>query len=358
MYQVQKLSVKQRRTVKILLVEDNEGDAYFIQESLHENYCPDCIQITASLKDAITCLEQSRYDVILLDLSLPDSENNSNTIEKMVSHAPGLPIIILTGYSDQNFAINSLKLGVQEYLLKDEINATVLLKSIDYSIERNRISLSVSALQNEREKEISDAVIRALDKNKQEIGNELHDNVNQILTGARMFLYTANKRTNGTDENLINADEMLMKAIVEIRKLSHSLQPPSLDAESLDDVLNNLTAITEKASGLKIVNQWHFEDIENLPQKVSLNIYRIVQEQLTNIIKHAYAKNVVISLNRDNNDLSLLIKDDGIGFDVSKKGNGVGFTNIKTRAKLFNGMMEIDSAPAEGCILHVQLNLS
>lgn len=82
-------------------------------------------------------------------------------------------------------------------------------------------------------------------------------------------------------------------------------------------------------------------------------IFRIVQEQVGNIIKHARAKTIILKLIRDTEKISLTIKDDGIGFDTSLKANGIGLINIRTRSSLFNGEVSIISSPGNGCELIV-----
>lgn len=87
-----------------------------------------------------------------------------------------------------------------------------------------------------------------------------------------------------------------------------------------------------------------------------LNIYRIVQEQFSNIIKHAHAKNVKVTLHEEGGTLTLEIVDDGVGFDVSQKDGGIGFSNILYRAEAYNGRLFIDSGFNKGCSLRVRFN--
>ena len=97
-------------------------------------------------------------------------------------------------------------------------------------------------------------------------------------------------------------------------------------------------------------------DESETTDKLKLSIYRIIQEQFTNILKHANAQKVILRLTQDNEKTLLSIKDDGVGFDTNKKANGVGLMNMKTRASLFNGEMNIISSPGNGCELRVLFN--
>jgi signal transduction histidine kinase len=94
-----------------------------------------------------------------------------------------------------------------------------------------------------------------------------------------------------------------------------------------------------------------------LDDKLKMTVFRIVQEQLNNIQKHAEARHVLISVKQPGDVLSLSIVDDGKGFDVKQKREGIGLTNIINRAEIFNGLVEIDTAPGKGCKLLVNFKI-
>jgi signal transduction histidine kinase len=195
-----------------------------------------------------------------------------------------------------------------------------------------------------------------LEKTKVEVGIELHDNISQLLTGVIMFIKMYDK--NNKNEYLIEAEELLAKTINEVRNLSHTLSAPDFKEESLEKVLLKLAQQTAAGAGFTINTIWNVEDITFLPQKLALNIYRIIQEQFNNIHKHAKAKNVELQLQKIKNNIILTIKDDGIGFDVLQKKNGIGLTNIKTRASFFNGSTNIISSPGQGCTVEINFNIN
>jgi PAS domain S-box-containing protein len=202
-----------------------------------------------------------------------------------------------------------------------------------------------------KEREINDAVLSAQENERNEIGRELHDNINQLLASARLYLLRAKKESCG--DLLDKTDSLLMNAIQEIRTLSHSLIPPSLLRSNLVEALGDLLDTTAQITPVAIHTDFRNFNGRQLPDKFNLAIYRIIQEQLTNILKHAKAKNIYVALVQQDKSVVLGIKDDGVGFDVTKKSDGVGLMNIKTRASLFNGKVEIISAPGKGCKLTV-----
>lgn len=230
----------------------------------------------------------------------------------------------------------------------------VLAIAIDVT-EKKMLELKLEEERKQKEKEITNAVLTAQENEKEYIGRELHDNVNQILASARLFFGVSKKTL--AEETIQKADELVGKAIKEIRALCHSLIAPSFDVTDLSDGIEQMVALIENETDIRFIKQYHDTDYNNLPQIIQLTIYRTVQEQLNNILKYAGAKNVTIQTTRSHNELTLLIQDDGIGFDPAQKKKGVGFLNIQTRATICNGTMELTSKPGEGCSLKLRFTL-
>lgn len=134
--------MKEANFLDILVVEDNEGDALLIQEYVKEEFPHAEISHAWNLAQAEQYLQKNNYSLIFLDVSLPDS-SGKESIMRVVELANKTPVIVLTGYSDLSFAVESMQLGVQDYLNKENITASSLQKSITYSIERNRIRLQL-----------------------------------------------------------------------------------------------------------------------------------------------------------------------------------------------------------------------
>lgn len=125
--------------IKVLLVEDNPGDVVIILEMFKEINGVD-FQVTHAdrLHDGLNHLKNADFDILLLDLNLPDSQG-IETFKKMNKNAQDLPIIILTGFSDEDLAISSVGEGAQDYLVKGQIDSPLLFRSIKYAIERKNI---------------------------------------------------------------------------------------------------------------------------------------------------------------------------------------------------------------------------
>jgi PAS domain S-box-containing protein len=208
-----------------------------------------------------------------------------------------------------------------------------------------------------KQKEITEAVISAQEKERHDLGSELHDNINQILAGSLLYLGLAKRELGNENAHFRETEVLISSAIDEIRKLSHSLIPPALSESEFLEALRNIVQLTGKTSGIAIRLQSFGFDESIVPDKMKLNIYRIIQEQFNNILKHAAAKKILIRLTQECNKTILTIKDDGVGFDTTKKSTGVGLMNMKTRASLFNGELNINSSPGRGCELKVVFTL-
>jgi signal transduction histidine kinase len=126
------------RLVNVLLVDDNPTDVMVVKEALSEVATSQFgLMQCGSLKQGITCLGENGVDLVLLDLTLPDSEG-LDTLHRIFQRANSIPIVVLTGFHDENIAIRAVKEGAQDYLMKEEISGPLLTRAIRYAIERKR----------------------------------------------------------------------------------------------------------------------------------------------------------------------------------------------------------------------------
>lgn len=219
--------------------------------------------------------------------------------------------------------------------------------------ERIKLEKQLEEERQNAQKEITNAVISAQENERQEIGRELHDNINQILASARLYLGLGKSTSEEQASYMEKSDELIQSAIDEIRRLSHSLIPPTLNDGHLKDNLLQLFENVSSGIGATIYHSLNDFDENSIAEPFKLSIYRICQEQFNNITKYARASMVDFYLGNQGEDLILRIKDDGVGFDPGTKSRGVGLMNMKTRANLYNGVLTIVTAPGEGCELKV-----
>jgi PAS domain S-box-containing protein len=219
--------------------------------------------------------------------------------------------------------------------------------------EKIQLENSLNEERKIRQQQITGAVIAGQEKERTEIGEELHDNINQILASTKLYIECSLKDTNPRRDLVMESKLLLEKAMKEIRKLSKSLLPPSLGEIGLLQALHELVENMKQVNELAISIDWNDTEENEISAKLKLTIFRIVQEQLNNVIKHADAKNVIISIKKEGPQIQLGVKDDGQGFDTSLKRIGVGLRNISSRAEVNNGTVCIISGPGEGCDLIV-----
>ena len=153
------------------------------------------------------------------------------------------------------------------------------------------------------------------------------------------------------------AINLLQSAIDEIRKLSKRLSA-SFDTEmDLEDAVKELVETVSTANKLGITIHTDLSKTKSRSPEVELAIYRILQEHLTNVTKHAGASHVEVTLRQSEEELTLVVTDDGKGFDPGQKAEGVGLANMRSRAESLAGVFNIESQPGKGTTLFVQLPL-
>jgi PAS domain S-box-containing protein len=222
-----------------------------------------------------------------------------------------------------------------------------------------KVNAEAAILKNRlmQQKIITETTILVQEKEREELGKELHDNINQILTSTKLYLEIAK---NGDRDLLVSAVsrsyENINLVIGEIRKLSRQLVKPAFDT-SLQDALKDMTEELQLIGPLKIRFDSSSFNEELLDESIQLMVYRVVQEGLNNILKHAAATEVDIKLKTDTENIYLTIKDNGIGFDTNIKSRGIGLRNIDHRVKFHKGDVRIESGPGTGCTLHVTVPL-
>jgi diguanylate cyclase (GGDEF)-like protein len=126
------------KPIRVLLIEDSPGDARLLQEALRDPHSGLELEVSGRLSDGLSRLSQSDFDVVLLDLALPDS-HDIDTVIRVREHAPGVPIVVVTGTDEEQLGIRSVQAGAQDYLVKGKIERQHLLQVIRYSIERHRM---------------------------------------------------------------------------------------------------------------------------------------------------------------------------------------------------------------------------
>ncbi|MBI2271444.1 MAG: sensor histidine kinase [Bacteroidetes bacterium] len=234
-----------------------------------------------------------------------------------------------------------------------------LLVVISVVAYRQRIrSNALIALKNE---EISrqSANIAGREVERKRISEELHDGIGGTLAAIKLNLVRINSNATLITPELDSIISNLADACKEVRTISHNLALPALDAGSFVSVISDMVRKFIIPDKLNINLEFSSPlDMEKIPGSIKADIYRIIQELLTNITKHAAATKVEIEFSKQENDLFLLVEDNGTGFDVTEAKRGIGLRNIESRIKLHGGEVNIDSKINRGTAINIHIPLS
>ncbi len=344
---------------KILIVEDNPDNFMVLEEQLQSLLIDvDEIVNCDTLQNSLAHLNSSDHlpDLIFLDLNLPDS-NGLNTFEKVREVFTLGPIIILSGNDDKDLALEAIKGGAQDYLVKGDYNLNILLKSINYSVERQRTQLRLDQEKLLRQRAILQATIDGQDKERERVGNQLHENITPTMATIKLLLKSYINNNKLQDDLFLNESiKNLVGCIEDVRRIAKSMLPPLNSIKSFEQSIHDIALITGASSDVDVVVKVSEQAEKVLKNEQLYNqIYRIIQHQLYNIDKHSLAKKAMIDVDQNNGSLNIIIRDNGAGFDPSSETMGTGFLDIKQRTELLNGKLTIVTSAGNGCTIQVEI---
>jgi PAS domain S-box-containing protein len=220
--------------------------------------------------------------------------------------------------------------------------------------EKKKLEIELSEQQRREELRTIATALEAQEKERNAIGIELHDNVNQILVGTKLILGMV-KNDPVKNAYLVPACfENIQLAIDENRKIAHELVSPDLDTQTLLQQLGNLGRDMLEPAGIHYVVSSEELDESRLSAAQKLTVYRIAQEQCTNIVKYSKATEAIIALVFTDDIFTMSIRDNGQGMEKDKATKGIGLRNINGRLSIFNGISAIITAPGKGFELKIR----
>ncbi len=325
----------------LIVIIDENGMLKYVSENVAEllNYNPQDLKD----KNAFDLIHEEDRSVVLNELQkVVNGKHESNGVQHRFLKADGSWIWLESKGANhlENKAVNG-----------------ILINARDVS-ERVKLQEKLDLEMHNRQKELTTAVINAQEQERSQLGLELHDNVNQILTTVKLYneMYLSGLHP---ERDLIKKSTVyVQQCINEIRSISKRLSAPTLGHISLQDSIQELIDSIVVAGQIELLFRPY--NIENLciGKELHLTIYRIVQEGLNNIIKYADAKTAIISIRHFEGSLKVLIYDNGKGFDTKLKRSGIGITNMRTRAENMNGSFVLISTPGNGCTIKMEFPLA
>ncbi len=219
----------------------------------------------------------------------------------------------------------------------------------------------IVTIEQQKKLELTQAIMDGEEQERMRLAKELHDGIGGLMSMIKLqFTNFKKSRTEIQNDHEYNAAlDLLNTASQDIRKISHALMPSALERLGLVEALEQFCGQAEKSGNLQIDFQ-HYGLEERLPAKMELLAYRIVQELLNNVLKYASAKEVLVQVSKHEQQLSLVVEDDGKGFDVEtiKNREGIGLHSMQKRIELMGGKMDIDSAVGKGTSINIELSVS
>ena len=241
-----------------------------------------------------------------------------------------------------------------QLLLLIAVFVTLTLAALLFYITyNNRQKQKNIKLQVEQEQLRNIAVITAEDEERKRIAKDLHDGAGQQLSAIKMNLSAVAHKN--PDKALNTIMEKLDDAVKEVRNVSHMMMPTVLLSNGIIEAIKNLAYKINQSKKLTITTK--FVDLTNdIDEKIQTTLYRIVQECFNNIIKHSHASDVNLQIIQHPNHLTLMIEDNGKGFNPNNMLLGMGLRNIESRVSYINGILHIDSSPGNGTTITIDVN--
>ena len=338
------------KKLKVFLVDDDPlSRSYYWQILSQENYGDiEVFESGAMLKDHLL----DKPDIIFLDYLLADT-TGSELLKSINEYCPEAITIILSGQQDLEVIVNLMNNGAFDYVIKgkNDVRKIKTIKSkIDQLIESDDnapVSLSPSFLITREKLMVREA-----------FASELHDNINPLLITVKLFLETALSNVNKSVEYINESKEILAMAIKEIRTLSHEYLSGSHITGDLESQLQGFLSMLKKQNIIEFSVQADTAGLNNrLDVSAQHEVLLIIKEIINNLVKYSGSADAQVKIEQKEESLSLMIKDNGKGFDSKILGGGLGMKNISKRILRLKGTYMLVTEPGKGCTWNVNIPL-
>lgn len=336
------------------MVDDDEGLLILMAETLRGEGYP--VTTAGSAKAARESLDRHAPALMILDLKLQDGDGPALVASLQQDRAP-VPFVVVTGQGDEKVAVEVMKQGALDYLMKDSGLLDLLPAVVKRALATVHQDKALKAAQAES-KRLELEILAVSERERHSIGADLHDNLGQRLTALELMCTTLKEDAAAHPDLAQRLDlmgRMLREAISQTRFLARGLVPVGSDPDAL---LIGLTELTERTNALGQV-QCRFDAPDAFVLRdatIAGHLYRIAQESLNNAVKHARASRVIIRLAQVDGTITLEISDDGPGLPKSgAKRRGLGLGVMQHRASVIGATLTISSKRGEGVTIRCVL---
>jgi signal transduction histidine kinase len=352
-----------KEKVNILMVDDQPAKVMSyeaILADLDENL------LTAhSGKDALELLLKNDIAVVLMDVSMPDMDGfeMAEIIHQHPRFQKTAIIFISAVHLTDVDQLRGYQRGAVDYI-SVPIIPELLRAKVSTFIDLHRKSMQLEALNIELRR-LSMSLITTQDEERRRIARELHDGLGQDLTAAKIMLQEVvhsngpQESKEGVKKQVREVSSMLDRMLQQVRSISYLLHPPLLDEIGLRSALGWFLEGLSKRGGIQTSLETQPPDFPRLAPEVETALFRMVQEALTNVFRHAQAKKVWVSLEQKKKQIAVTVRDDGVGVvghtvQFRQGKTGVGIASMRQRAKELGGELSIRSA-SPGTIVEIQI---
>ncbi|HTJ53468.1 MAG TPA: sensor histidine kinase [Cyclobacteriaceae bacterium] len=351
--QVDELSTIPVPEYRIAFLEDNPDDVELMEHELNQaNFKFTSIRIDKK-REFIKHIIEFNPDVILADYSLT-SFNGMQAFQMLKKINIAIPFILVTGVLSEQLALECLKDGIDDFVLKSSFKR--LPTAITNAIEKKEAEREKNRIASELEKShkelrlLLDHQQASLEEERVKIARDLHDELGQVLTALKIDIMMLWKKiTSGKllpdqviHDEFTSITELVDKITRSVKEISSGLRPEALDELGILDAIRWQGVEFEKRNKISC-KVFLPDDTLNLNKDLSIALFRIVQEALTNVARHSMATLVEIYLKTQKNLLALEIQDDGKGIreDVIRSSKSLGLIGLRERVHSLNGKFNI-----------------
>ena len=252
------------------------------------------------------------------------------------------------------------------YILLGGAAGLLLILFLSYRNYRNKQKLQqqrINELETENQLAATEAVLKGEEQERSRLAKDLHDGLGGMLSGIKYSLHTMKGNLIMTPDNaqaFERSMDMLDSSIQEMRRVAHNMMPEALVKFGLDTALKDFCNDINQTGALQLQYQSLNLNDQNIQQTTAITVYRVVQELVNNIIKHAAAKHAIVQLSLTGSNLQITVEDDGKGFDtsVTELVSGIGWKNIRNRIDFLKGKIDLRSESDKGTSVNIEVNVA
>lgn len=253
--------------------------------------------------------------------------------------------------------------SILNYILIGGTVALLLVSFLTYRNYRHQQKLQqqrINELETEKKLTATEAVLKGEEQERTRLAKDLHDGLGGMLSGIKYSFQTMKGNLIMTPDNaqaFERSMDMLDSSIKEMRRVAHNMMPEALVKFGLDTALKDFCTDINLSGAIRITYQSFGLENAVLEQNVSITIYRIVQELINNVVRHAAAKTAIVQVNKTGDEISITVEDDGKGFDpvILKTAKGIGWMNIQSRVEYLKGKLDVKSGEGKGTSVLIEL---